>query len=123
MKDSDRKRINAFKVWAYRRLLRIKWVGMRTNEWVVARLGQKPCLLQDIDILKLSLVGHTIRNNGLGCDLITGVEFGKRKRGRPKMIFVENVKDIAGIGIARIVRGRKIEKIGGDSVGVPRQII
>ena len=63
-------------------------------------------------------MGHAIRNNGLGCDLITGVEFGKRKRGRPKMRFVENVKDIAGIGIARIVRGRKIEKIGGDSVGV-----
>ena len=64
MKDSDRKRINAFELWAYRRLLCIKWVEMRTNEWVVGRLGQKPCLLQDIDRRKLSFVGHVIKNKG-----------------------------------------------------------
>ena len=104
LKDSDRNRINAFELWAYRRLLRTKWVEMRTNEWVVGKLGQKPCLLQDIDRLKLSFVGHLIRNKGLGCDLITGMVFGKRNRGRPKMRFVDNIKDIAGIGIARIVR-------------------
>ena len=45
-----------------------------------------------------------IRNKGLGCDIITGMVFGKRKRGRPKMRFVDNIKDITGIGIAGIVR-------------------
>ena len=45
-----------------------------------------------------------IRNKGLGCDLITGMVFGKQKHGRPKIRFVDNIKDIAGIGIARIVR-------------------
>ena len=104
MKDSDRTRIDAFELWAYRRLLCIKWVEMRTNEWVVGRLGQKPCLLQDIDRRKLSFVGHVIRNKGLGCDLITGMVFGKQKRGRPKMRLVDNIKDIAEIGIPRIVR-------------------
>jgi len=74
------------------------------NEWVVGKLGQRPCLLQDIDKRKLSFVGHVIRRKGLGCDLITGMVFGKRKRGRPKMRFIENIKDIAGFGIARIVR-------------------
>ena len=102
--DSDRKRINAFELWAYHRLLRIKWVAMRTNEWVVGRLGHKPCLLQDIDRRKLSFVGHVIRNKGLGCDRITEMVFGKRERGRPKMKFVDNIKEIAGISIARIVR-------------------
>ena len=37
-------------------------------------------------------------------NLITGMVFRKRKRGRPKMRFLDNIKDIAGIGIARIVR-------------------
>ena len=104
MKDSDRKRIKAFELWAYRRLLRIKWVEMRTNEWVVGKLGQRPCLLQEIDKRKLSFVGHVIRSKELGCDLIMGMVFGKRNRGRPKMRFIDNIKDIAGIGIARIVR-------------------
>ena len=84
--------------------LGIKWVEMRTNEWVAAKLGQRPCLLQDIDRRKLSFVGHVIRSKGLGCDLITGMVFGKQKRGRPNMRFRDNSKDIAGIGIARIVR-------------------
>ena len=45
-----------------------------------------------------------IRNKGLRYHLITGMVFGKRERGRPKMRFVDKIKDIAGIGIARIVR-------------------
>ena len=45
-----------------------------------------------------------IRSKGLGCDLITGILFGKRKRVRPKMRFIDNIKDIAGIGIAGLVR-------------------
>ena len=45
-----------------------------------------------------------IRSKGLRCDLIMEMVFGKRKCGRPKMRFVDNIKDIAGIGIAGIVR-------------------
>ena len=45
-----------------------------------------------------------IRNKGLGCDPIAGMVFGKRKRIRPRIRFVDNIKDIAGIGIARIFR-------------------
>ena len=45
-----------------------------------------------------------IRKKGLGCDLSMGMVFGKRKCGRPKMIFVDNTKDIARISIAGIVR-------------------
>ena len=77
---------------------------MGRDEWVVARLGQKPCLLQDIYRRKLSFVVHMIRSKGQGCDLNTGMIFGKRKRGRPKMRFVDNIKDIAGTGIAGIIR-------------------
>ena len=54
MKNRDCKRINAFKPWAYRRLLRVKWVEVRTNKRVVGKLGQKPYRLQDIDGRKLS---------------------------------------------------------------------
>ena len=43
-------------------------------------------------------------DKGLGYDLITGMVFGKRKRGRPIIRFVDNIEDIAGIGIAMIVR-------------------
>ena len=103
-KDSDSKRSEAFELWTYRRLLRIKWVEMHANEWVISKLGRKSCLLQDIDKRKLSFVGLVIRNKGLGYDLLTGMVFGKRKRGRPKIRFEDNIKNIAGISIARVVR-------------------
>ena len=61
-------------------------------------------VLKDINRRKLSFIGHVIRNKGLGFDLMMGMVFGKRKHGRPKMRFVDNIKDIAGISIARIVR-------------------
>ena len=96
---------------------------MRTNEWVVGRLGQKPCLLQDIDRRKLSFVGHVIGNKGLGCDLITGMVFGKRKRGRPKMRFVDDIKDVAGICIARIVREEEEDRCHGRSSERPNRIV
>ena len=71
---------------------------------MIGKLGQKPHLLQDIDRWKFSFVGHVIRNEGLGCDLITGMVYGKRKRVRPKMRFVDNIKNILGMSIARTVR-------------------
>ena len=75
-----------------------------STSYQIGTQDRNECLLQDIDRRKLSFVGHVIRNKGLGCDLITGMVFGKRKRGRPKLRFVDNIKEIAGIGIARIVR-------------------
>ena len=104
MEDNDHKRINAFELWAYCQLLHIKWVEMHTNEWVVGKHGQKLCLLEGIDRQKLSFVGHVIRSKGLECDLITEMVFGQRKHGRTKMRFVDNNKDIVGIGIARFVK-------------------
>ena len=83
---------------------------MHTNEWVVGRLGQKPCLLEDINRRKLSFVGHVIRNKGLGCDLITGMVFGKQKRGRPKMRFVDS-GDWHWKDCERGRRWRKLEEI------------
>ena len=52
-----------------------------------------------------------IRNKGLGCDLITEMIFGKQKLGRPKMRFVDNIKDIAESGFAMIIR----EAEGGEN--------
>ena len=83
MEDNEHKRINAFELWAYCQLLHIKWVEMHTNEWVVGKHGQKLWL---------------------ECDLITEMIFGQRKHGRTKMRFVDNNKDIVGIGIARFVK-------------------
>ena len=50
---------------------------MRTNEWFVGKLEQKPNPLEDIDKRTLSFVGYVIRNEGQGCDLLTGLVFGK----------------------------------------------
>ncbi len=39
MTSGDKKRVDAFELWRYRRLLRVSWVERKTNEWVWRRLG------------------------------------------------------------------------------------
>ena len=62
------------------------------------------CLLNDIDKLELSFVGHVVRSKGLGYDLLTGMVYGKRRRGRPKMRFEDDIKNIVRLSISRVVR-------------------
>ena len=49
--------------------------------------------------------------------------YGKQKRGRLKLRFEHNIKNIAGFSIARVVREAQGRAIGEDSVEVPRQMV
>ena len=39
LKTTDKKKINSFELWCYRRLLRIKWTDKKTNEYVLSKIG------------------------------------------------------------------------------------
>ena len=49
--------------------------------------------------------------------------YGKQKRGRLKLRFEHNIKNIAGFSIASVVREAQGRAIGEDSVEAPRQIV
>ena len=84
LKQSDEKKIEAFEMWYYRRLLRISWTAMKSNEWVLEKMVCKERLLTAINRRKISFVGHVLRHKDISCDLFMGSAYGHRGRGRPK---------------------------------------
>ena len=77
LETTDRKKINSFELWCYRRLLRINWTDKRTNEYVLSKIGTSERLLSTIVKRKMAFVGHIFRKDGICKHLLTGTEYGK----------------------------------------------
>ncbi|XP_072020234.1 uncharacterized protein [Amphiura filiformis] len=94
MKLSDRKRLDSFELWCYRRILRIPWTARKTNEWVLQELGVQKTLRADIISRKLSYFGHITRHHCLQKTIVQGMVEGKRKRGRPAASWLNDINEM-----------------------------
>ena len=92
IKKADRRRIDAFELWCWGRLLRVPWTVKRTNLSILKEINPK-CSLEG-QILKLSLqyFGHLLRReDSLEKTLMLGKCEGKRRRGRQRMRWLDSV--------------------------------
>ena len=94
LKKDDERRLEAAEMWCYRRMLRISWTEKRTNKSILNELQTRRELLAQIIKRKLAFFGHACRNNK--CNLvktcILGMMSGERRRGRPRMQYIDNIK-------------------------------
>ena len=94
LKKDDERRLEAAEMWCYRRMLRISWTKKRTNKSILNELQTRRELLAQIIKRKMAFFGHACRNNK--CKLvktcILGMLSGKRRRGRPRKQYVDNIK-------------------------------
>ena len=83
MNKADQKRVDAFEMWCYRRILRISWTEMRSNVWILDQIGTSLMLRETIRRQKLRFFGHVVRRDGLDKLVIrpTGKVNGRRRRG------------------------------------------
>ena len=104
-KKQDEKRITAAEMWFYRRMLRISWKEKRTNESILKEIGSKARLLLEVNQRRLRYIGHATRHSktSLMATTLQGKIEGKRKRGRPSVSYISNLKDMTGLGIHEIV--------------------
>ena len=93
-------KVNAFEMWAYRRLLRISWQERKSNTWVLDELQTNLMLLNQIIARKLNYFGHAIRHQGLEKLIIQGMLEGKRGRGRPPRSWCDDITDWTGKNLA-----------------------
>ena len=94
---NDRKRIDAFEMWCYRRLLRVSWKDRRTNNWVLERIGSELTIRNTIRDRKLRYFGHVMRKeNSIEKQLIQGTVEGRRGRGRPTTAWTDDIKKWTG---------------------------
>ena len=93
--EECKRRINAFELWCYRRMLKIKWTDKITNVEVFRRAKDMACLRTVINKRRNTWIGHTLRHEGLLLTILEGVVEGKNARGRPRLEYVTQVvKDL-----------------------------
>ena len=93
------RRIDAFKLWCWRRLLRVPWTTRRSNQSI---LKISPgCSLEGLMLkLKLQYFGHQMRGaNSLEKTLMLGKTENRRREGRQKMRLLDGIADSMDMGL------------------------
>ena len=111
LKTTDKKKINSFELWCYRRLLRIKWTDKKTNEYFLSKIGTIERLLTIIVKRRMAFVGHVLRKGDICKDLLIGAVYGKRGKGRPKTRYSDNIREFGGnrsfVDLYRLAQNRQ----------------
>ena len=86
-------KINAMEMWCMRRLGNVKWSDRVTNESVLEKLHTKRQLLNSIQKRKMKYFGHVKRRGNILTTALEGKIEGKRPRGRPRNMWMTDVKE------------------------------
>ena len=86
VKEAERRRIDAFELWCWRRLLRVPWTARRSNQSILKEINPGISLEGMMLSLKLQYFGYLMRRVGsLEKTLMLGGIGGRRRRGRLRM--------------------------------------
>ena len=88
------RRIDAFELWCWRRLLRVPWTARRSNQSILKEISPG-CSLERLMLkLKLQYFGHLMRRvDSLETTLMLGGIEGSRRRGRQRMRWLDSITD------------------------------
>ena len=94
VKKAERRRIDAFKLWCWRRLLRLPWTARRSNQSILKEISPGISLEGMMLKLKGQYVGHLMRRvDSLEKTLMLGGIGGRRRRGRQRMRWLDGITD------------------------------
>ena len=94
IKKAEHQRIDAFKLWCWRRLLRLPWTARRSIQSVIKKISLEYSLVGLMLKLKLQCFGHLMqRTDSLGNTLMLGKNEGRRRRGQQRMRWLDGIPD------------------------------
>ena len=100
IKKAERRRIDAFELWCWRRLLRVPWTARRSNQSILKEISPEYSLEGLMLKLKLQYFGHLMRrSDSLEKTLMLGKIEGRRRRGRQRMRRLDGITDSMGMGL------------------------
>ena len=103
IKKAERRRIDAFKWWCWRRLWRVPWTARRSNQSILKEVNPKYSLEGLMLKLKLQYFGHLMwRADSLEKTLILGKTEGRRRRGRQRMRWLDDITDSMDMSLSKL---------------------
>lgn len=106
LKARDKQRIDAFELWCWRRMLRIKWTERRTNVSIIKQLKISRRLSSRVDEKILQFFGHIVRRDGENLEkiILQGKIEGTRPRGRTASRWIDQITKITGLPLQQALR-------------------
>ena len=103
VKKAERRRINAFELWCWRRLLRVAWTARRSNQSILKEISPG-CSLQGLMLkLKLQYFCHLMqRVDSLEKTLMLGGIGGRRRRGQQRMRWLDGITDWMDVSLSEL---------------------
>ena len=94
MKKAECRRIDAFELWCWRRLLRVPWTARRSNQSILKEISPGTSLEGLMLELKLQYFGHLMRRvDSLEKTLMLGGLGDRKRRGRQRMRWLDDITD------------------------------
>ena len=103
VKKAEYRRIDAFELWCWRRLLRVPWTTRRSNQSILMEISPG-CSLEGLMLnLKLQYFGHLMqRVDSLEKTLMLGGIGGRRRRGRQRMRWLDGITNLTDMSLSEL---------------------
>ena len=103
VKKAERRRIDAFELWCWRRLLRVSWTARRSNQSILKEISPG-CSLEGMMLkLKLQYLVHLVRRvDSLENTLMLGGIGGRRRRGWQRMRWLDSITDSMHMSLGKL---------------------
>ena len=103
VKKAEHRRIDAFELWYWRRLLRVPWTARRSNQSILKEISPGISLEGMMIKLKLHYFGHLMRRvDSLEKTLMLGGIGGRRRRGRQRMRWLDGITDLMDVSLSEL---------------------